>query len=90
MPSVTRPYVSCLEQHWPKEQPWCCQDISSVRTGAKNVSDGITKLIWEQTELPCKKPVLGQKLAESCRTEHIPQEVQDLFGLARSIAGISV
>lgn len=81
-------YVNCLQQGWPRSTEWTCAEIAPLR-GSEKFSAEITKLVWTETQTPCKKPELGKKMAEHCAPEHIPQEIHRLFDLARAVAQVA-
>lgn len=83
--------AGCLEAYWPKaDGNWEADEIAAIRSDGK-FSDGIGKLVWEgcgQAGERWTKPIFGQKIAELCEQSNVPQQVSDLFLLARQVAGI--
>jgi len=83
--------VQCLEAKWPKRSGhWEANDIAAIRSNGK-FSDNIKKLIWDgcdETGEKWTKPIFGQRIAETCELNMVPQPVSDLFVLARQVAGI--
>ena len=85
--------AGCLNSYWPKiEGTWTIEEINHLRTTGKKFSDEIKRLIWTSCAPDGEswsKPIFGQKLAEDCLEEHVPEDVLDLFELARQVAGVS-
>jgi predicted ATP-dependent endonuclease of OLD family len=83
--------ASCLNNTWPKsEGNWTEEDIQDIRNEGK-FSKKLKSLIWEEadTETPrWSKPEFGKILAKHCSTDDIPNEIKQIFELAREIAEI--
>ena len=79
--------VSCLQKNWSKtdNSDWQSSEIRELKS-EKKFSDALSKKVWELTEIPCRKPDFGQKIAECCKNEEIPSEIISMFERARLIA----
>ncbi len=79
-------------EKWPKTNgDWTVDDFNNIDSN-KKFSDELLKIVWENCDHSgnnCNKPELGKILGEKCGESEIPQEVKDLFMIARQIANIS-
>lgn len=85
--------AQCLQENWPKSQGvWEANEISHIRDEDKKFSKSLGhELIYQYSREDLRsswsKPRLGRKLASICSVENIPEEITELFELARNIAG---
>ena len=82
----------CLQAEWPKsEGKWIPDDIAPLREENKKFSKALQDLVWRKTteDIPAKwsKPIFGKELARCCNEGEVPQAIQNLFEIARTVAG---
>lgn len=83
--------VHCLQGNYSKSDDsaaWKEDEIEPLRSEPK-FSTALQKIIWEHANLPFRKPEFGRAISETCQLDEIPQEIRDLFVLARSIVGLA-
>jgi putative ATP-dependent endonuclease of the OLD family len=83
--------VRSLQARWPKKEgAWISEDISPLRENDVKFSAALKKLVWDNAEEDSEKwskPIFGKALAQNCHLDEIPDEISELFELARSISG---
>jgi len=80
----------CLQAKWPKsEGEWMPDDIAPLKKENKKFSKALQYLVWRNTteDMPkWSKPIFGKELARRCDKDKVPQAIQKLFKLARTVA----
>jgi predicted ATP-dependent endonuclease of OLD family len=85
-------YSRVYNQKWPKDEvEWVAGDFIALNPD-KKYSDELKRIVYQNCDGSgdkWSKPELGYALGTECTKDEIPQEIKDLFTLAREIAKVN-